>query len=82
MKNQKIVNCLKLFPALSCDFLKFVIYMGLFFPGYFRLGHRAVTLLTQMKLLSISQDSYEVRPFARGHIRIKADDSETRKALK
>lgn len=56
--------------------------MGLFFPGYFRLGHRAVTLLTQMKLLSISQDSYEVRPFARGHIRIKADDSETRKALK
>lgn len=29
-----------------------------------------MTLLTQMKLLSISQDSYEVRPFARGHIRI------------
>lgn len=34
---------------------------------YFRLAHRVVNRLTQMQILSIRQDSREVRSFAQGH---------------
>lgn len=58
-------NC----PNSELWFLKNVCDMwGYSLPSYFRLGYRVVNLFTQMKLLSISQDSYEVRSFAQGHI--------------
>lgn len=57
-------NC----PNSELWFLKNVCDIwGSSLPRYFRLGYRVVNLFTQMKLLSISQDSYEVRSFAQGH---------------